>query len=127
MRALLLLKALETPDRAEAAAQSAPNPFITAEIGENRERHDWKQLPGAGGQVRTAAPAAPADLNAILTDAQQQLQTLRTELNRINDQTAALIKTVEEANALIKKIEEGSKGKEKAAEKDNEKPKPPEK
>ena len=129
MRALLLLKALETPDRAEAAAPTAPNPFVTAEIGEDHERRDWKQSTGARAQVRTAAPAAPADLNAILTDAQQQLQTLRTELNRINDQTAALIKTVEEANAFIKKIEEGSKGKDKAAEKDKEgeKEKPKEK
>src|SRR5205807_2443854 len=97
---------LETPDRAETNAPGAPNPFINAEIGE--ERLDWKQHSGVRAQVHTAAPVAPApaELNTILTDAQQQLQTLRTELNRINDQTAALIKTVEEANAFIKKIDE---------------------
>jgi hypothetical protein len=125
MRALLLLKALETPDRAEAAAPGAPNPF-SAEIGEDQLERA-RQYSGARVQVHgpAVAPAphapAPADLNAILADAQQQLQTLRTELNRINDQTAALIKTVEEANAFIKKIDEEHKAKAKSDDKGTEK------
>jgi hypothetical protein len=103
IRARLLIKALETPAQPVAAERGDGQSRLAIAIGEE----------GAPGAPATPAPHAvaprPANLNEVLANAEAHLQTLRTEVTKLHDESAALIKALDEASNLVKQLEEKKK------------------
>jgi len=102
IRARLLLKALEP----QAAPAASPEVL--------RKRAGMAVESQMEAAVSAVAPnrAKSATLPEVLADAEKQLASLRAEVNQLHDQTATLVKTLDEASNLVKKL--GGKSDEKA-------------
>ncbi len=107
IRARLLMKALEPQAAPAPASISVVSPEMMRKraglVGET-------QIEEAGAAL--APRAKTASLPEVLADAEKQLVSLRAEVAQLHDQTATLVKTLDEASNLVKKL--GAKPDEKA-------------
>jgi len=111
IRARLLLKALEAPETPSPAQALAGAAAARERVGMVAESNVPVAMP-------QSASAKTPSLPDVLANAEKQLQSLRAEVTQLHDQTAALLKTLDEASNLVKQLgDKSAKAEEKGPEK----------